>query len=222
MKVTLCAASVHRQDPQPPLPCCLETSKEIYYPPSPIAARRRRRRGTRRPALRRYYPACVVIALARWASCSRQHFARQAPITIINRPPACSRPRRRTRHLADGKPSTPPRRSRHHAASAGGQDCLFTKPPSGGCRSPQSSLLIIDIAAPRNFDPAVNDIDNVFLTVSTTSPLSSRMSSSLRRGRPGCRDHLRQDRPPWTGWASASRPLVGQMKEQFERIQRNE
>jgi len=112
-------------------------------------------------------------------------------------------------------------------ASAGGQDYLFSKSAFKNLlgKRRKGPVLIIDIAVPRNFDPAVNSIDNVYLYSVDDLAAVVEQNVQLRREEVDRAVEIICDKTAeFMDWLSVSQigPLVGQMKEQFERIQRNE
>ena len=112
-------------------------------------------------------------------------------------------------------------------ASAAVQDYLFRKAPFKKIMNSRRgrTLLVIDIAVPRNFEPSINKMDDVYLySVDDLSEVVERnrkaREKDIARG-----VHIVQknvaDFMDWLG-AEDIGPLIGQMKEQFVRISQNE
>ncbi|MBE0534729.1 MAG: glutamyl-tRNA reductase [Phycisphaerae bacterium] len=112
-------------------------------------------------------------------------------------------------------------------ASAGGQGYLFGKAEfkkAIGSRR-KGAVLIVDIAVPRNVDPAVNEIANVYLYSVDDLAAVVEQNVMLRREEVDVAvEIICEKTAEFMDWLNISQigPLVGQMKEQFERIQRNE
>jgi len=112
-------------------------------------------------------------------------------------------------------------------ASAGGQDYLFTKESLKKAihKRRAGPLLIIDIAVPRNFEPAVNEIDDVYLYSIDDLAHVAEQNSKLRQDEIDQAVEIICDKvAEFMDWFSLRDvgPLVGQMKESFDRISRNE
>ncbi len=112
-------------------------------------------------------------------------------------------------------------------ASAAVQDYLFRKAAFNKIMNSRRgrTLLVIDIAVPRNFEPSINKMDDVYLySVDDLSEVVERnrkaREKDIARG-----VHIVQknvaDFMDWLG-AEDIGPLIGQMKEQFVRISQNE
>jgi glutamyl-tRNA reductase len=89
----------------------------------------------------------------------------------------------------------------------------------------QENLLIVDIAVPRNFEPAVNELDGLYLY--SVDDLSAVVEQNLKarerdiaRGARIVLEHVTEFME-WYG-AKDIGPLIGQMKQQFAQISRNE
>ncbi len=112
-------------------------------------------------------------------------------------------------------------------SSAGGQGYLFGKlafKKAMGKRR-KGPILVIDIAVPRNFEPEVNEINNVYLYSVDDLAAVVEQNVRLRQEEVDSAVEIICDKTAqFMDWLSVSPigPLVGQMKEQFERIQRNE
>jgi len=112
-------------------------------------------------------------------------------------------------------------------ASAGGQDYLFTKESFKKIMHKRRArtLLIIDIAVPRNFEPAVNEIDDVYLYSIDDLAQVAEQNSRLRQDEIDQAVEIICDKvAEFMDWFSLRDvgPLVGQMKESFDRISHNE
>jgi len=112
-------------------------------------------------------------------------------------------------------------------AAASVQDYLYRKDSFRGIMASrkQENLLIVDIAVPRNFEPAVNELDGLYLY--SVDDLSAVVEQNLKarerdmaRGAQIVLEHVIE----FMEWHSAKDigPLIGQMKEQFVQIARNE
>jgi len=112
-------------------------------------------------------------------------------------------------------------------ASAGGQDYLFRKDTFKKVlkRRRKGAVLIIDIAVPRNFEPAVNEIDNVYLySVDDLAEVVARNIKLREEEVDQAVEIICDKTADFMDWYNLREigPLVGQMKEQFDRIRRNE
>ena len=112
-------------------------------------------------------------------------------------------------------------------ASAAVQDYLFKKASFKKIMKSRRgrTLLVIDIAVPRNFEPSINKMDAVYLySVDDLSEVVERnrkaREQDIAKG-----VHIVQknvaDFMDWLGTKDIG-PLIGQMKEQFARISQNE
>ncbi|HUT31097.1 MAG TPA: glutamyl-tRNA reductase [Sedimentisphaerales bacterium] len=111
--------------------------------------------------------------------------------------------------------------------SAGAQDYLFSKDAIAQImtRRRQAALLIIDIAVPRNFEPAVNQIENVYLY--SVDDLSAVVEQNLKAREADMAQGMHivhESVTEFMDWFRAREigPLIGQMKEQFARIMQDE
>lgn len=112
-------------------------------------------------------------------------------------------------------------------ASAGGWDFLFSKSKleetmRGRRRKP---LLIIDIAVPRNFEPSVNEIEDVYLY--SIDELSQVAEQNLKAREDDIATGLaiiEKSADDFMEWFNARDlgPLIGQMKEKFDQISQGE
>jgi len=112
-------------------------------------------------------------------------------------------------------------------SSAGCEHYLFRKDQvvEVMSRRRRSALLIIDIAVPRNFDPAVNEIENVYLY--SIDDLSSVVQENLqaRQADIARAAHIiRASTADFMDWFRARDigPLIGQMREKFAGITQQE
>jgi glutamyl-tRNA reductase len=120
-------------------------------------------------------------------------------------------------------------------ASAAVKDYLFTKGSFKGImdkrrKAPRGvphsgALLIIDIAVPRNFEPSVNEIEDVYLySIDDLSNVAEEnriaRQKDIVRGMKIVRESV-DDFMEWFG-ALEIGPLIGRMKEQFNQISQNE
>jgi len=112
-------------------------------------------------------------------------------------------------------------------ASAAGEEYLFTKESiekimKGRLKKP---LLIIDIAVPRNFQPQVNEIDNVFLYSIDELAEAAEHNHRLRQDDINAGlEIIEKNVDAFIEWFYAKDlgPLIGRMKERFEQICRDE
>ncbi|UCE47075.1 MAG: glutamyl-tRNA reductase, partial [Phycisphaerales bacterium] len=112
-------------------------------------------------------------------------------------------------------------------AAASVQDYLFKKDSFRRIMlsRKEENLLIIDIAVPRNFEPAVNELDGLYLY--SVDDLSAVVEQNLKarerdmaRGAQIVLEHVAE----FMEWFRAKDigPLIGRMKEQFVQIGKNE
>jgi glutamyl-tRNA reductase len=111
--------------------------------------------------------------------------------------------------------------------SAATQDYLFTKSSFKKITRNRSTgpLLIIDIAVPRNFDPAINELDNVYLYCIDDLAKVVQKNFKLREGEiDQAIETISQKQHEFMEWFNNRDigPLLGQMKELFEQISKNE
>jgi glutamyl-tRNA reductase len=112
-------------------------------------------------------------------------------------------------------------------ASAAVQDYLFVKKSFKAVmdRRRKGTLLVIDIAVPRNFEPSVNEIEQVYLySVDDLSEVVEQnrkaREEDISRGMEIVYENV-ADFMSWFG-ARDLGPLIGQMKKQFVQISQNE
>jgi len=112
-------------------------------------------------------------------------------------------------------------------ASAAVQDYLFKKDSFKkiiDCRR-GGALLIIDIAVPRNFEPAVNEIEDVYLySVDDLSEVAEQNRKAREKDIAKGMQIIHENVRDFMDWFSARDigPLIGQMKEKFRQISQNE
>jgi len=112
-------------------------------------------------------------------------------------------------------------------ASATVQDYLFRKDPFKKIMDTRrgSTLLIIDIAVPRNFEPSINKLDGVYLySVDDLSEVVEQNRKARERDIARGMEIVLENVADFMDWFGARDigPLIGQMKEQFVRISQNE
>ena len=112
-------------------------------------------------------------------------------------------------------------------ASAAGQDYLFGKDTFRKVlrKRRKGAVLIIDIGVPRNFEPAVNEIENVYLySVDDLADVVARNVKLREEDVDQAVEIICEKTADFMDWYNLREigPLVGQMKEQFDRIWRNE
>ncbi len=112
-------------------------------------------------------------------------------------------------------------------ASAAVQDYLFRKGPFKKIMNKRwgRTLLIIDIAVPRNFEPSINKMDGVFLySVDDLSEVVERNRKARELDIAAGMDIVYKNVTDFMDWLGAKDigPLIGQMKEQFVRISQSE
>ena len=112
-------------------------------------------------------------------------------------------------------------------ASASVQDYLFRKDAFRQimARRKEESLLIIDIAVPRNFEPAVNELDGLYLySIDDLSAVVEQNRKARERDMTRGTEIVLENVTEFMEWFGARDigPLIGRMKEQFAQIGRNE
>jgi glutamyl-tRNA reductase len=112
-------------------------------------------------------------------------------------------------------------------ASATAQDYLFRKDPFKKIMDTRrgKTLLIIDIAVPRNFEPSINNMDGIYLySVDDLSDVVEENRKARERDIARGMEIVLENVADFMDWFSARDigPLIGQMKEQFTRISQNE
>jgi glutamyl-tRNA reductase len=112
-------------------------------------------------------------------------------------------------------------------ASASVQDYLFRKDSFKKIMNKRwgTTLLIIDIAVPRNFEPAINKMDGVYLySVDDLSEVVERNRKARELDIAAGMDIVYKNVNDFIDWLGAKDigPLIGQMKDQFVRISQSE
>ncbi|MHC4741293.1 MAG: glutamyl-tRNA reductase [Planctomycetota bacterium] len=112
-------------------------------------------------------------------------------------------------------------------ASATTQDYLFRKDSfkEVAARRKKSMMLIIDIAVPMNFEPAINDLEDVYLySVDDLSQVVEQNREARKRDVARGMEVVFEYVGEFMEWFGARDvgPMIGRMKEQFARIARNE
>jgi len=112
-------------------------------------------------------------------------------------------------------------------ASASVQDYLFRKDSFKEitARRKEGTLLIIDIAVPRNFEPAVNELDGLYLySVDDLAAVVEQNRKARERDMARGMEIVLENVTDFTEWFGSRDigPLIGRMKEQFRQISENE
>jgi glutamyl-tRNA reductase len=112
-------------------------------------------------------------------------------------------------------------------ASASVQDYLFRKDSFREiiARRKEETLLIIDIAVPRNFEPAVNELDGLYLySVDDLAAVVEQNRKARERDMARGMEIVLENVTDFTEWFGAKDigPLIGRMKGQFKQIADNE
>jgi glutamyl-tRNA reductase len=112
-------------------------------------------------------------------------------------------------------------------ASATVQDYLFSKDTFQQIadRRQKGSLLIIDIAVPRNFEPAVNEIENVYLyNIDELSGVAEENRKAREKDMHKGMQIVYENVAGFMDWFKAKDigPLIGQMRERFAEITQEE
>ena len=112
-------------------------------------------------------------------------------------------------------------------ASASVQDCLFDKESFSkiAARRKKLPILIIDIAVPRNFEPHVNELEDVYLYgIDDLAQVVERNRKARERDIARGMEIVRDNEADFMEWFGAKDigPLIGRMKEQFAQIGKNE
>lgn len=108
-------------------------------------------------------------------------------------------------------------------SAAAGQDYLFGPDIVAGSR--RRSLLIIDIAVPRNFDPATNDLNDVYLYSIDDLMAVAQQNIAVRREDIGQVERIIGDNvESFMDWFGVSEigPLVGQLRRQCQTLCRDD
>ena len=112
-------------------------------------------------------------------------------------------------------------------ASAATQDYLFRKSEFKEVMQSrrQRTLLLIDIAVPRNFEPAINEIENVYLySVDELSEVAEQNRKAREADIAKGMQIIAEMSTEFIDWFRARDigPLIGQMKEKFDQISQDE
>jgi len=112
-------------------------------------------------------------------------------------------------------------------ASASVQDYLFKKDSfkTIAARRKGKTLLIIDIAVPRNFEPAVNELEGIYLySVDDLAAVVEQNRKARERDMAKGMEIVLENAEEFSQWFGAKDigPLIGRMKEQFAQISKNE
>ena len=112
-------------------------------------------------------------------------------------------------------------------ASASVQDYLFRKESFKNvmARRKDGTLLIIDIAVPRNFEPSVNEFEGVYLySVDDLTAVVEQNRKARQRDMTRGMEIVLESVAEFMEWFGAKDigPLIGRMKQQFAQIGKNE
>jgi glutamyl-tRNA reductase len=112
-------------------------------------------------------------------------------------------------------------------ASASAQDYLFKKESFKRIvdNRRKGTLLVIDIAVPRNFEPSVNEIENVYLySVDDLSAVVEQNRKAREEDIVRSMEIVYENVADFMEWFGARDigPLIGQMKKKFAEISRHE
>ena len=112
-------------------------------------------------------------------------------------------------------------------ASASVQDYLYKKESFSqiAARRKDGTLLIIDIAVPRNFEPAINEFEGVYLyCVDDLAAVVEQNRKARERDMARGMEIVLENVADFMEWFGAKDigPLIGRMKEQFVQIGKNE
>jgi glutamyl-tRNA reductase len=112
-------------------------------------------------------------------------------------------------------------------AAASVQEYLFKKDAFReiAARREDQTLLIVDIAVPRNFEPSINELEGIYLysmddLAAVVEQNRRAREQDMARGMEIVLDHV-ADFMEWFG-ARDLGPLIGRMKDQFAQISKNE
>jgi glutamyl-tRNA reductase len=112
-------------------------------------------------------------------------------------------------------------------ASASVQDYLFRKDPFREITDHRNegTLLIIDIAVPRNFEPAVNELEGLYLySIDDLEAVVEQNRKARQRDMAKGMEIVLENVKDFIEWFSSKDigPLIGRMKKQFKQISENE
>jgi glutamyl-tRNA reductase len=112
-------------------------------------------------------------------------------------------------------------------ASASVQDYLFRKDSFREiiARRKEGTLLIIDIAVPRNFEPSINELEGLYLySIDDLAAVVEQNRKARQRDMAKCTKIILENVTEFSEWFSSKDigPLIGQMKRQFRQISEDE
>mgnify|MGYP006290710197 CR=1 FL=1 len=112
-------------------------------------------------------------------------------------------------------------------SSVGGRAQVWNREEFQSCvgRRTKGSLLIIDLGVPRNFDPAINDLDNTYLySIDELAAVAEENRRLREKDIAGSLEVIYEQAAEFFDWFKARDigPLIGQMKDQFRQISENE
>ncbi|MEJ2704503.1 MAG: glutamyl-tRNA reductase, partial [Sedimentisphaerales bacterium] len=112
-------------------------------------------------------------------------------------------------------------------AAASVQDYLFTKTSFRKitARGKDKTLLVIDISVPRNFEPAINELEEVYLySIDDLAAVVEQNRKARQRDMARGMEIVAEHTTEFIDWFGARDlgPMIGRMKEQFSQISRNE
>jgi len=112
-------------------------------------------------------------------------------------------------------------------ASASVQDYLFRKDSFQEiiAHRKEGTLLIIDIAVPRNFEPAINELEGLYLySIDDLAAVVEQNRKSRQRDMAKCTKIILENVTDFSEWFGSKDigPLIGQMKKQFRQISEDE
>jgi glutamyl-tRNA reductase len=112
-------------------------------------------------------------------------------------------------------------------ASASVQDYLFKKDTFKEivARRSEGTLLIIDIAVPRNFEPSVNELEGLYLySIDDLEAVVEQNRKARQRDMTKSMEIVLENVADFIEWFSSKDigPLIGRMKNQFKQISENE
>jgi glutamyl-tRNA reductase len=112
-------------------------------------------------------------------------------------------------------------------ASAAVKDYLYTKKSFMNIMNDRKNrtILVIDIAVPRNFEPSVSEVKNVHLySIDDLSEVAAANRKAREKDIAGGMKIIHEDVNAFMDWLGANEigPLIGQLEEKFIRISRDE
>jgi glutamyl-tRNA reductase len=107
------------------------------------------------------------------------------------------------------------------------QDYLFRKNSFREiiARRKEGTLLIIDIAVPRNFEPAINELEGLYLySIDDLEIVAEQNRQARRRDMARGMEVVLENVTDFIEWFSSKDigPLIGRMKQEFKQIAENE